>query len=240
MWTTTELSVARALTLQVHILSHDQIARGWFNQTVDGTQAAADSLQRLEAAQLICRRILEAHSIKPMSRPLLAWSPGRPEPTQQALEQIALTSNRRWSGGASPVEIFCSSPLAARLFGAFGDAGRLKPCEATHDLHLSEVFVRYLTKSPVLARKWLGESALPKMGFLFKGMKDPDAFLIDQNRKACRIVEFSGKYSVEHLRAFHQHCSGLAAQRIARVRPSGSPGFLTALYATEGTRYEVW
>ncbi len=240
MCTATELWIARSLALQVSILSREQIVRGWFAQTVEGDQAAAVSLHRLQDAQLICRRIVEAHPIVPLNQPLLAWSPGNPEPTQTTLVQTAFISNCRWLKDESPVEVFCSSPLAARLFGSFGNAGRIKPCEATHDLHLSEVFIRYLTKTPTLARKWIGERALPKIGFLFKGMKDPDAFLIDQNRKASRIVEFSGRYSIDHLRAFHQHCSGVAAQRLARCGLTGGSGFLASLYAEEGTRYEIW
>ena len=239
------MSILRALAVQIRIASLDQIARGWYPSGTSATAEAKAALCRLEHCGLICRRIVEAQPIVPLPRPIFAWKPADPPPSNEVLEEIAEKSNDRWSSDDVPVEVHYASSRAARLFGAFSDVRHAKHCEATHDLHLSEVYLRYRLKTPRLAANWRGESAFPKFGFEFKGMKDPDAFLLDSSHRATRIIEFSGKYSVAHLRTFHEHCSGLAANRLATRRhathsarrPSAS---LLNLYSPEGTRYEIW
>lgn len=239
------MSILRALAVQIRIVSLDQVARGWFPAATNAKAEAMAALCRLEHCDLICRRLVEAHPVIPLPRPMFIWKPTESDPSDDVLEEIAAKSSDRWSDDDAPVEVYYASCKATRLFGAFSDVRRAKHCEATHDLHLSEVFLRYREKTPRLAESWRGESAFPKFGFEFKGMKDPDAFLLDARFAACRVIEFSGKYSVDHLRQFHQHCSGLAAKRLAAKRGSVHSRSLPAasllnLYSPEGTRYEIW
>ena len=71
-------------------------------------------------------------------------------------------------------------------------------------------------------------------------MKDPDAFLINKSGVADRVIEFAGSYDVDHLRAFHQHCSGAAAQRLATCGWEKSKSGLGKIYDPAGTNYELW
>ncbi len=74
-----------------------------------------------------------------------------------------------------------------------------------HDLLLGEVFVAYLRDEPESARRWVGEATRPKAGY---GVKDPDAFLLDEEGNTLRVIESGGKYDPERVEAFHEHCAG--------------------------------
>ncbi len=236
-WSETEAAILRALAFQVRILTAEQIARGW---CAGNDELAKEALARLGLARLVSHRWVEAHQPVPMSRPLYRWQPGKLPPFDRDLVAVADKSCRRWNDRLLGAIVYFASPYASRLFGAFHDARHLKDCEVTHDLQLSEVFLHYANRTPRLASRWRGEGSFPKLGFAIRGMKDPDAFLVNQEGQIERIVELAGKYSTEHLRAFHNHCSGAAAQRLrayAMRRPSCT---LAKLYPLEGTGYELW
>jgi len=54
-----------------------------------------------------------------------------------------------------------------------------------------------------LASLWLGEHALSKAGFR---VKDPDAFLVDANRRVLKVIESAGRYGPQQVQSFHDHC----------------------------------
>jgi hypothetical protein len=198
------------------MLTVEQAAQGWFAQSSNSANASRRALGRLERAGLVERRTLEAHPFLPMQRPLFAWKVGDPPPRSDQWDAIASRSQERWTAPHVAVEVWLATKRAAHAFGAFVDARRARHSEATHDLHLSQVFLRYRLRKPRLAEQWLGEGAFPKLGFDIRGMKDPDAFLLDGSGAAYRIVEFGGSYDADHLQAFHAHCSGQAAEKLAR------------------------
>ena len=73
---------------------------------------------------------------------------------------------------------------------------------------LAEVFVRYRQELPSLAEFWVGEEALPKAEY---GVKNPDAFLIDDELQPRRVIESAGAYSQQQVETFHEYC------RLARL-----------------------
>lgn len=239
-WTTEERSIVRALALQVSIMTLDQIARGWFRGKDDAQRQAADSLDKLATAGLIELRRVEAPPIVKLSNPLHSWSPGSPAPSHNRLASIAERASQRRNVDAVPTQTYVATAAAACLFGAFRHAGPPKECELHHDLQLAEVFVRYLRSRRRQARQWLGEAAFPKLGFDIKGMKDPDAFIVLDDGRTRHIVEYVGNYSVDHLAAFHTHCSGQAAQRLAAFTIAAPHSMLSRLYNPQGTGYQLW
>jgi hypothetical protein len=222
------------------MLTGDQVAREWFGTASDPIACAGRALERLRSGGLIDRRTLEAHPLLPQSGPLLAWKPGMPRPTHDQFQSLADRARGRWPLAHIPLEVYVASKQTCRLFGAFVDAQGARHCETTHDLHLAEVFVLYRLRKPRLASQWLGEGAFPKLGLELRGMKDPDAFLIDSQGAAQRVIEFAGSYEVDHLRAFHNHCSGGAADKLSRQRRERTEGLLSRLYPVEGISYELW
>jgi hypothetical protein len=232
--------ILRAMALQVRMMTPEQIGRGWFSKAAAPQDSAAEVIDCLECAGLIERRVFEARPLIRLTRPLFSWNPGDPSPTLEDFDDLSATSRNRWKEPHEPVEIVTATKTAARLFGAFSDARFAKHSEATHDLHLSEVYLKARNRSVPPAVQWLGEAAFPKLGFEIKGMKDPDAFLLEPSGRIHRVVEFSGVYKSEHLQKFHAHCAGAAAKRLAhhfRSRPSAA---LAHLYAPGGTSYELW
>lgn len=230
----------RALAVQVQGTTLDQIARALFSRQDLPSQIAEQALERLMAAGLVESRMVEAHPLEALSKPLFAWKPGDPHPTDQRLAKLSLLTRSRWSLPPVAQTIYVATRNAARCFGTFLDFGRVKPCEATHNIHLTEVFVHYSVRRPRMAALWLGEAAFPKLGFDIKGMKDPDAYLINSAGTAERIIEFAGSYSADHLANFHSHCAGSAARKLSHFCRAHQNCRLAALYAAQGTSYELW
>lgn len=239
-WSPIEQDILRAIALRVRLLAPTQVARGWFRAEEAPEQSARTVIERLEGAALIARRVAEAHPIVELSRPLFSWKVGNPPPTDRELMKIAKLARERWHQDHVPIEILYATNRAVSLFGSFVDARHLRNCEATHDLHLTEVYLRYRDRFPRLAADWQGEAAFPKMGFEISRMKDPDAFLLDRRGTATRIIEFAGSYEMDHLQAFHEHCSGGAAEKLAHHGWADSPSPLSRLYLPAGTSYELW
>jgi hypothetical protein len=232
-----DFALLRALAVQVRAFTVDQIRRGWFVEK-ENSRAALECCDRLEQCDLLTRRIMEAHPSIELRSPLYAWKPGQRHPTVTDFRAIAQASQARWNKPHTAVEVFVAAPRAARLFGAFVDARRLKHCEASHDLHLSEVFLRY--KKSKAGKSWWGEGAFPKLGLDIRFSKDPDAFLLNANSQATRIIEFAGSYDEEHLRCFHDHCAGGAATRFRQHFGRNGGNTLSNLYSDNGTAYELW
>lgn len=239
-WQPVEQEIVRTMTLRVRLVTAEQVARGWFASSDDQIAAARAVLSRLEQGKLLTRRVLEAHPILEMRRPLVAWSVGSPAPTEVDWESVAAKARSRWDQDHVPVEVYSATKEAVSVCGAFLDSRHVKHSEATHDLHFTEVYLRYRHRAPRLAARWLGEAAFPKLGFEIHRMKDPDAFIVSADGVADRVVEFAGSYDAEHLAAFHDHCAGGATQRLADQGWYASDSALARLYAPEGTGYELW
>ena len=39
-----------------------------------------------------------------------------------------------------------------------------------------------------------------------RGIKNPDAFVVDRDNRILRVVESAGRYSVKQLLSFHDYC----------------------------------
>ena len=237
-WSAIERDVLRTIALCVRALTVRQVSKGWFEGKAD--EAAQKVLSRLENAELVKRTIVEAHPVIKLERPLLTWTRGSRTPSHHQFESLATAIRDRWNQSHRAIEVFTATKRAAAAFGCFVDASGLKHCEATHDLHVAEIFLRYRQHSPDAAAGWLGEAAFPKLGFTIRGMKDPDAFIVSQNGTATTIVEFSGNYEIDHLFAFHEHCAGKAAVRFAKHPTFDSKSEIARLYQFGGTSYELW
>lgn len=229
--------IARCLALQVRALTMLQIVNAWrksFRDVADAEECIAG----LARAGLVVRQVVEAHPLLSLSKPLLSWTPGTREPSASDFWAVSELARSRMSKPHEVMEIVIASPRAARLFGAFLRPGRLKHCEISHDLQLSQVFLRY--RSLGRADGWAGEAAFPKLGLEIRFAKDPDAFLVAANGMARRVIEFSGNYEADHLIKFHEHCAGAAARRIAAHFGGAGSNNLANLYAPKGTAYELW
>lgn len=82
-WQTVERAILRALSLQIRIMTADQILRAWFQNPIQ----APKTVHRLESAGLIEKQLTEAH-------PLITLRKG-------GVEHFGLMSNRKLTVGVS-------------------------------------------------------------------------------------------------------------------------------------------
>lgn len=186
--------------MKVRMLTLRQIAEAWWPSEKARIPNARRRMLRLARAGLVDRYQLNVHPILKLEQPLLSWSSDSPTPN---FASVAWMLKSRWDKAAEPTSVFVGSKRAANLFGAFG--GSVKdPVQATHDVHLGQVYLWYRERKPWFAASWIGEDAIRKAP---NGIKNPDAFLRGANGRFSRVIDFGGKYSAERIRDFHEHCA---------------------------------
>lgn len=198
-WTSRDIQIVEALTLKTRVMTLDQIARLWWPKSKNGASDAKKRILKLRKAGCIERYQINTHPIISMVSPVTQWRPNLEVPD---FSSVAWKLKQRWILTHTPTWVFVATRRAANLFGSFG--GKLKdPLQVTHDIHLSEVYLKYSFEFPGQADRWVGEDAFLKAGH---GIKDPDAFLLDENGTITKVVEFGGKYSADRVEQFHRHC----------------------------------
>ncbi len=196
-----DLQLLETLALKVRMFTLEQIASGWWGTTTRTLFNARRRLHQLIKAGFLLRYTLDARPLLASARPVFSWSPGEPPPEAEA---ISWKLQSRWAEGkpSRPTKIYMASQRAVNLFGGYG--GHLKdPFSATHDLHMGQVYLYYFHHRPREAARWLGEDAFEKAGY---GIKDPDAFICNEQGERIRVVDFGGSYDASRVAAFHVYC----------------------------------
>jgi len=197
-WTHRDLDIVESLALRTRLLTLKQIARLWWPASARGDFLARRRLRRIAGAGLVDKVRINIHPILELEGPVFSWQPGDPSP---ACEKIAYQVQKRWTQPAKPTSVYLASRLTRSLFASFGGKS-VEPVQATHDIHVGQMYVWYRENQPQNAKHWVGEDALPKAGY---EVKDPDAFLIDESGVTDCLLEFAGKYSAKRIEAFHAH-----------------------------------
>jgi len=197
-WTPAVYDLMETLTCRVRILSLSQIHRGWDGQ-FSTSAGVVTVIERLVEAGLIVGDVWNVPASPIEQQPLAAWTPPQAPPD---LVQIAEVIQARWTGPSNPTPVVAATHKAARLFGS--SAGGLPPTNhRNHDLLLAGVYIRYRTTQPELAATWHGEDTV---AIAERGVKNPDAFLLDEEGVVVRVIESAGRYSLKQLESFHRHC----------------------------------
>jgi hypothetical protein len=195
-WTDRDLEIVDALTCRVRVLSFAQIAEGWPSVRQSDIRSW---LVRIVDAGLLQRHVWNLQLPPADTIPLFTWKLGTALPDFSRLtDQV----RSRWKQDIQPCEVLVATTKAAKLFGS--SAGRIPPVHhRNHDLLLGAALVHYRRWLPELAARWRGEDAMPMAE---KGVKNPDAFLVDEEERPRRVIESAGRYSREQLEDFHQYC----------------------------------
>ncbi len=196
-WTELEIEIMTALACKVRVLSEQQIVRGWQHQHAPETLAF--SVGRLNAARLIRTETWSVVLPAVDSVPAFTWKPGQAEPDTWPLSK---QFRSRWKRCESKVRVYQATELAGRIFGS-RSGHNTRSFERRHDLLLSDVFVLYRLQLPKLADCWVGEDAMPMAE---RGVKNPDAFLLDDGYRPRRVIESAGSYSQKQVDTFHEYC----------------------------------
>jgi hypothetical protein len=191
--------IIEALTRQIRIVSLKQAKDCWWPD-LPNTKRARRKLMQMVERGWIERHLINAHPLLPITQPLFAWRLGMPDPDSESVSQCC---HKRWNRPAIATEVFVASPLAASLLGSTA-RGLPRREQWDHDLLLTSVYVHYRCHRPKLAPAWIGEHSLPKAGYR---IKDPDAFLMNSQRRVLCVIESAGRYSPDQVASFHEHCA---------------------------------
>ena len=143
---------------------------------------------------------VRAHPELALAMPVWRWSPGDADPPFGC---ISYRLRVRWTEPVEPTTIYVASRKTALRFAGHG--GRLPhPLQATHDLHVTGVFLRLRERSPEEAALWVPEE---KFANKRRGQKLPDAEIQDSTGHTLRVIEFGGSYPPERVRKVHEDCA---------------------------------
>lgn len=197
-WTKPEFEIIETLCCRVRVLSLEQLRRGWWPQA-DTDDLVTGTMARLLDAGLL-RSMVWRVKIPRLSRgPLCRWQPPMTAPN---FETVTRMVRNRWPQRTCPVRVCLASSKATRLFGS--SAENIPPTHhRNHDLLLGAVFVHYRAVQPAHARRWIGEDSFP---LAETGVKNPDAFLINDDGEPYRVIESAGRYSRDQIETFHRYC----------------------------------
>ena len=136
----------------------------------------------------------------PLRIPVITWSPGDHSPS---FTRAAHRLQSRWTEPVLRLSCVLASERAINLLGGSMKALR-HPLQATHDLGVSQLYLRFRTVAPDLARSWVGEDGLDRTG-RFR-TRSPDAALCAPDGHVFLALEFGGAYPPARLQSFHEAC----------------------------------
>ncbi len=197
--TARDVNILDAITHRVKLLSLPQIARTWWK----GSRAimqARKRIRQLALAGYLERLQLFTNQEVVLVAPLATWHSGMAVPDFSTI--VRLTRTRWRLPIRSTACVVATSISAVRTGGSYRVP---RNSEATHDLHVAQVYLLKLRQVPRYADKWTGEMQLLARD-IAPFDKVPDALIRQAGR--CTAVEVVGEsYGVTKLKAFHEFCS---------------------------------
>ena len=192
--------VVRIVSSAVRMLGVHQVAREWWSDTRWGRSRAMRTLHELAVEDLLHVRRVLSRPIEQLKAPLLRWQTQDPTPDFEALSSWL---HRRAMKSASMITIVFATRRSVSLFG--GDRmPTIKLTQMTHDLHVSEVFLRF--RRAGRQDEWCSEDQLSAEWPI---RERPDAVLVDDAGDIVRALEYGGDYSPHRLAELHSGFSGV-------------------------------
>lgn len=183
-----------ALTLRIRLVTAELAALLW--QT--SAPYARRRLRRLQQAGLLQAASVLAHPLLPLQKPVFVWNPQIADPH---FGRVSYQLQSRWTQADRSTTVFLATKNAVHIFGGRGGVFQ-QPLQATHDLHVSLLYVRHV-QSETNGLTWQGEDSLRQQR---KRGKIPDAVLTNTDDQAVQAIEFGGVYGRERVRSFHLAC----------------------------------
>ena len=193
--------ILTALTSKVRFFSLEQIAREFWAEGPNGIRLARNRLIVLAGAGWLKKVRVLARPLLFLKKPVWEWTPESPPPDCMA---ISRQLKNRWKMPARETDLFLASDKARGIFGGCV-LGKVKNlCQTTHDLHVSEMFLRCRNLSPELVDAGVGEDEISRGG---DDTTIPDAYLKNVDGGMARVLEFGGSYSPSRVCEFHAYCA---------------------------------
>lgn len=194
-----DLPLRVALCDKVRVASQDQAIRLLAKGGIASRRVAKRRLRTLAASGLLECEELPARPLLNLKSPVAVWRPGAAEPD---FHELAWELEKRWRDPLVPTRVYIAGPAMLRLYGGVARGYLTNLSQLSHDLHVTEVYLRLLADSPDLASAWRNEDELSATRLKYQ--KQPDAILCDPDGTPRHAVEFGGLYGVEKLAAFHR------------------------------------
>lgn len=196
--TDAEILLRETLCWKIRVLSREQAVRVFALAGVASPRVAKRRLHMLSRLRLVACEELLARPLLALDRPVLSWRPGESAPDYEAL---AWTLEKRWQAPLVPTRVFFAGRETVRIFGGCAKGHLTNVNQVSHDLHVGEVYLKFLERDRARAGMWVSEDELAEHRKKFE--KQPDAVLHDEAGRAKLVIEFGGLYGPEKLRAFH-------------------------------------
>jgi hypothetical protein len=198
-WAERDEKLIGALTTRIRVITPEQAARMcWGNNY----RAACARLSALHAAGWLQKIEVLARPEIDLPEPVVKWERGAATPSFSVL---AYRLKVRWTEPVQTTTLFMSSGKAAKVFGGLAGGrkngfGLKRPLQATHDLHVTALYLNLLKNDPVRAEAWLSEDFMLKPR---RGDKLPDAILRGPDPT---VIEFGGSYRADQVEKLHSYC----------------------------------
>lgn len=192
-----EKDILYILSWHVRVLSLEQIARGWWRGKATARRRANDFLKARSQSGWLHVRELISRPTASLEAPLVTWEPGQQRPDLKELSGLLI---RRAGTSPKKIKVVTATRKTRQLFGVAGAAHRPKLTQLSHDLFVSEVFLRYDADGLDIDRQWVSEDYLPKD---WPVRSRPDALIRDQEGEINRAVEYGGAYTLRRLATLH-------------------------------------
>lgn len=193
--------ILSVLCNSVRMMSLEQLANHWWQSSANPLLIAGRRLKVLTNQGMLCTANVVAADLPAIERPVVAWVPGGMEPDFGA---VAWQLQNRWKSPPANVVVYVATPKATKTFGGKA-TGKIKHhYQATHDLGVAQMYLRYRETKPQLIQYWIGEDELAPYR---KHQKLPDAIIAEATTRTPKlVVEFGGAYDKERVTAFHRDC----------------------------------
>jgi len=144
--------------------------------------------------------------------PLCRFHPDHEVPSSDEAERLSYRLIKRWNEAEVGGErIWTAGERAIEIFGG-ATKGVVSAGSVSHDVLVTELYIRLLTTDPVLAATWVGEDASPIPPK--HGQKVPDAILHASTGEPLVAMEIGGMYPPERIIGLWKDCArrGLALE----------------------------
>jgi len=192
-----DIRLLETLCRKSRVMAESQLVRLMNIHGVENAEAAKKRLAVLTKSGWLRNSVSLAQPLLTLSSPVLNWACGQSDPN---FSQLAWTLEKRFRTGMVRTRIYFPSEHAVGIFGGT-EKGRLRNVpQLSHDLHVSEIYLGFLTAAPDRIRQWVSGDELKSHAQKFQ--KIPDAVLTADDRQFLAI-EFGGLYGPAKLEAFH-------------------------------------
>lgn len=199
--TARDREIIASLCCSIRMIALDQVAKSWWPDSNSSIELARRRLAILIENGLITTATVFAAKLPEIVRPIAGWSPGDLQPDFGA---IAWNLQSRWKEPPRQCRTYLATSLAAKHFGGRANGKPKHQYQATHDLGLTEVYLRLREDRPELSPHWIGEDLVSPHR---RRQKLPDAIIAESPSATPKlIIEFGGSYDKERVTDFHQDC----------------------------------